>query len=258
MLSQDVKAMKAGDARPAFLLAREGRPIALFLVWAFPDRFLLTCDESAAPAARAHLDKYVIADDVAIGEPAGGCALFVGTLSADLAATPPEPGRFVEGESGLVVARRDFGRRPAYALADRGVLGRRVSSFVDLEAARVEEGVPAWGAEIDGRVLPTETGPMDAISTTKGCYPGQEPVIMSLHRGHPPTRLCRVSIEGDAVPARDEALLLDGRGAGRVTTAVETRDGVRALALVRHADAKEGASLRLASGAAVAVTQVLV
>ena len=50
MLSQDVKGMKTGDARPAFLLTREGRPVALLLVRALADRFLLSCDATAASA----------------------------------------------------------------------------------------------------------------------------------------------------------------------------------------------------------------
>ena len=47
----------------------------------------------------------------------------------------------------------------------------------DLERARIEAGMPAWGNEIDESILPAEAG-LDRthISFTKGCYPGQEPV----------------------------------------------------------------------------------
>lgn len=270
MLSQDVKGMATGDVRRAFLLTREGRPVALFLVWALNDRFLLTCADDAAPAARAHLERYVIADDVDIGSPFGFSVLSVGRATLPKA-DPIEPGRFVESP-GLFLGRQDVGTTPAYLSVSAGNGGNRLqNAFVlfgltvpdlrrldgELDALRVEEGVPAWGAEIDGRVLPTETGPMDAISTTKGCYPGQEPVVMSLHRGHPPTRLCRIAIDGDDVPARDAPLTLDGRPAGRVTTAVAAPAGVRALALVRHDVAKEGALL-LVGSADASVTRVLV
>jgi folate-binding protein YgfZ len=270
MLSQDVKGMKPFDARPAFLLTREGRPLALLLVWGLADRFLLTCHESSVGAARAHLEKHVIADDVTVGEPHGFVTRTFAPFPAEGGGIPPA-GRLVE-LGGVLVARRDVGTRTAFVTFQPAPLRLNRAQYAFLvgltpddlrrfdagfDALRVEEGVPAWGAEIDGRVLPTETGPMDAISTTKGCYPGQEPVVMSLHRGHPPTRLCRLSLEGDAVPARDEPLTVDGRAAGRVTTAVATPAGVRALALVRHASAREGAALRVGAAAAT-VTRVLV
>src|SRR6266511_3167757 len=47
----------------------------------------------------------------------------------------------------------------------------------ELERARIEAGVPAWGKELDDTILPGEAGlDQTHISFTKGCYPGQEPV----------------------------------------------------------------------------------
>ncbi|MBA3427136.1 MAG: hypothetical protein H0U07_00990, partial [Actinobacteria bacterium] len=41
-----------------------------------------------------------------------------------------------------------------------------------------------WGKEIDDRVLPAEAGLTDrAVSFTKGCYPGQEPIARLHYRG---------------------------------------------------------------------------
>ena len=80
----------------------------------------------------------------------------------------------------------------------------------DLERARIEAGVPAWGNEIDESILPAEAG-LDRthISFTKGCYPGQEPVARLHYRGHA-NRGLRV-LRMDA-PARRGAPL---RGQGR-------------------------------------------
>ena len=96
----------------------------------------------------------------------------------------------------------------------------------DLERARIEAGVPAWGNEIDESILPAEAG-LDRthISFTKGCYPGQEPVARLHYRGHANRGLRVLRI--DAPPGAD--LRYDGKVVGRVTSAVP---GV-ALAYVR-------------------------
>jgi tRNA-modifying protein YgfZ len=96
----------------------------------------------------------------------------------------------------------------------------------DLERARIEAGVPAWGKEIDDSILPAEAG-LDRthISFTKGCYPGQEPVARLHYRGHA-NRGLRV-LKMDAEPGSE--LRYGGKVVGRVTSAVP---GV-ALAYVR-------------------------
>jgi folate-binding protein YgfZ len=96
----------------------------------------------------------------------------------------------------------------------------------DLERARIEAGVPAWGTEIDDSILPAEAG-LDRthISFTKGCYPGQEPVARLHHRGHA-NRGLRV-LQVDAEPGAE--IRHQGKVVGRVTSAVP---GI-ALAYVR-------------------------
>jgi folate-binding protein YgfZ len=114
---------------------------------------------------------------------------------------------------------------------------------------RVAEGVPAWGYEVDERVLPNEAALESALSWSKGCYPGQEPVVMARHRGHPPHRLVRLAVDAPTPPPPDAPLVRDGRPVGRVTTAVRTREGVRALGYVRHALVREGDAFAVGDGA---------
>ena len=108
----------------------------------------------------------------------------------------------------------------------------------ELERARIEAGVPAWGKEIDESILPAEAG-LDRthISFTKGCYPGQEPVARLHHRGHA-NRGLRV-LRMDAPPGAE--LRYEGKSVGRVTSAVP---GV-ALAYVR-AEVPPDAELEIA------------
>jgi tRNA-modifying protein YgfZ len=87
----------------------------------------------------------------------------------------------------------------------------------ELERARIEAGVPAWGKELDDSILPAEAGLDEThISFTKGCYPGQEPIARLHNRGHVNRRL-RV-LEVEAATPGDE-ITHDGKIVGRVTSA---------------------------------------
>ena len=85
-------------------------------------------------------------------------------------------------------------------------------------------------------MLPAEAGLEErAISFTKGCYPGQEPVARLHYRGHPNRGLRVLELEGEDLPAYDAELTLDGKAVGRITSAVARRHGrVLALAYVRR------------------------
>jgi len=87
----------------------------------------------------------------------------------------------------------------------------------EVERARIEAGVPAWGKELDDSILPAEAGLDEThISFTKGCYPGQEPIARLHHRGHTNSGLRVLHIE--AQPG--DELVWDGKPVGRVTSAV--------------------------------------
>ena len=222
----------------------------------------------------------MIADDVAFADvsPSWAHLLLAGPRSPEAltAAGLPVPpnGRFlaatIAGSSGSVL-RLDLGDRAAFRVAvpaDRVAAARKAllavpgvspASEADLDVARIETMTPAWGAEVDERVIPNEAGLSASISWTKGCYLGQEVVVMAKHRGHPATLLCRLAVEGEAVPARGAALLQGDRRAGRVTTAGRgvLLPGVVALGLVRFDLAKAGASLTVEGTGARAVVSAV-
>ena len=85
---------------------------------------------------------------------------------------------------------------------------------------------------------------MRAISFTKGCYPGQEPVARLHYRGHANRSLRVLALDGDA-PPRDAELTYEGKAVGRVTSAIsDPETGVVALAYVRT-EVPEDAALEL-------------
>jgi tRNA-modifying protein YgfZ len=88
----------------------------------------------------------------------------------------------------------------------------------EFERTRIAAGVPAWGKELDDTILPAEAGLDEThISFTKGCYPGQEPIVRLRHRGHVNRKL-RV-LEVESADPGDE-IEHEGRTVGRITSAV--------------------------------------
>jgi tRNA-modifying protein YgfZ len=109
----------------------------------------------------------------------------------------------------------------------------------ELERARIETRVPAWGKELDETILPAEAG-LDRthISFTKGCFPGQEPIARLHYRGHANRELRVLDVEG-ARPG--DEVRFGEKAVGRVTSAV---DGL-ALAYVRT-EVPDGAEVDVA------------
>jgi folate-binding protein YgfZ len=216
MLSNDVT---AGDLVPALLLTPKGRLIAPVRVWRRgPDDFLLLTEPDLGEAVRATLLR----------------SRFAAKCEID-----------IEEHDSVVVSGKADGL-PGEIPGTVEVLDPGVEPMPDgdeLERARIEAAVPAWGTELDDSILPAEAGLDEThISFTKGCYPGQEPIARLHHRGHANRRLTVLDVE--AARPGDE-IVHDGKAVGRVTSAVP---GV-ALGYVR-VEVPEGAEVR--AGGAVA------
>ena len=256
MLTQDVKGLAAGEGRPSLFLTVRGRVVGDPFVWNLGGGHLLTLSGAAAEKTIPALERYVIADDVTFRDVTS--AWTTGIAPAAVAMPEVHAASFAFGS---VTARRllaPAGSSRAIEHAMRA-MGARELEGATLDAYRIEVGAPWFGAEIDDRILPNEAGLDESISWTKGCYLGQEPVVMAKHRGHPPTRLVRVEMEGRDMPMY-EALLLDGsKPAGRITTAARSADGtcVRALGFVRWDLGIAGRALTLEGGRAARIETAL-
>jgi tRNA-modifying protein YgfZ len=124
----------------------------------------------------------------------------------------------------LAIPTRDYGE-PAFEVLDAEV--EPTLNGDELERLRIEARTPLWGKEIDDRVLPAEAGLDErAISFTKGCYPGQEPIARLHYRGKVNRRLRVLEVDS----AEPGAEIRHGeKVVGRITSAVPGR----ALAYVR-------------------------
>jgi folate-binding protein YgfZ len=194
MVSNDVEALAEGETCDALLLTAKARVIApLRIRRRAADDFLLLTEPELGETVREELVRMRFAAKAEI---------------------EPE-----EHESWLVLGGDE--------VVDERPPGEEVSEE-ELERWRIESGIPRWGREIDDRILPAEAGLDEThISFSKGCYPGQEPIARQRHRGKVNRKLRVLEIDGEAEPG--DALSLDGKNVGRITSAVP---GV-ALAYVR-------------------------
>lgn len=224
-LTQDVKAMSPGEVRPAAGLSPKGRIVFLARVLALPDTLRLLVPFDAREGILAHLKKYVIFQKVAIADRSSDFALVglygpraAGIAAPDGAIALPQEGEF-SAES-LVPSERleDFQR----ILTDAGAA--RVTEAT-AEILRVEAGRPRFGSDVDTSHFPDEVGLDAAISTTKGCYVGQEIVARTRTYGRVNRRL--VGFRFPDGPVAAGALLKRPEEAepgkieqGRVTSAV--------------------------------------
>ncbi|CAB4723795.1 MAG: hypothetical protein F2934_09215 [Actinobacteria bacterium] len=104
---------------------------------------------------------------------------------------------------------------------------------------RVRAGWPAMGVEITDATIPGELPHVvaQAVSFTKGCYPGQELVErMDSRSAKAPRRAVLLPMPVGTVPG--DAVTVDGEQVGAVTSVATTTegngDGVLAIALVRR------------------------
>jgi aminomethyltransferase len=210
MLSNDVT---GGVLVPALLLTPRGRLIAPLRVWRRgPEDFLLLTEPELGEAVRAtllrsrfaakceiELEEHV--STIVFGEAEGLPGEIPGTVEViDLTV----PGT-VKTDAPNHGSSRDF-TVPGTVKTE------------ELERARIEAGVPAWGKELDDSILPAEAGLDEThISFTKGCYPGQEPIARLRHRGHVNRRLRVLEVES-ARPGDD--VMFEGKAVGRVTSVV--------------------------------------
>jgi folate-binding protein YgfZ len=148
------------------------------------------------------------------------------------------------------------------AVADKLIVaakqaGGRACGWQAFETARIEAGIPRFGADMDETNIPLECGiESRAVTYTKGCYIGQE-VINRIHSvGHVNRELRGLRLHDPAgaglpLPQRGDKLIFNGKEVGHVTSAVKSPVfGNIALGYVRREADQIGNELilRMAAG----------
>jgi folate-binding protein YgfZ len=215
IVTNDVEALAVGASVYALLLTPKGRPLAdMHVLRRATEEFLLLCEPDAHDVVASAVRRYRLASRATVDDARGAVAAvaLLGGSEAppgELVALAGPLGPELVGEPAAVAAAwsalRAAGAQPVGAEA--------------FEILRVERGAPRLGAELDEQVLPAEAGVVErAVSFSKGCFIGQEPVARLHYRGHPNRTLRRLVFAGGA-PQLPATIEVGGRDVGRVTSA---------------------------------------
>lgn len=226
-LTQDVRGLAAGQARPAAALTPQGKLRFVACLVALPDRLRLLLPAAWRRPALDHLRKFAAFQKVTVSDRSEE-QIEIGLYGPDARRLAAPPEGLALGAWGEFAAQWLVPRSRA---ADAEAQLRGAGSVeIDAQAAevlRVEAGRPRFGSDIDENNLPDEAGLDAAISGTKGCYVGQEIVARRRVYGRINRRLVGYRFPDGPVPAgaglRRSGIPGEGEQraqAGRVTSSV--------------------------------------
>jgi len=259
MSTQDLARLRPGQAAYTAFLTAKGHLVAEGHVLAEEGGLLLAVDPAALAEARAHLEKYVVMDDVEVADLSGALGVLpvLGPAAERRLASRGGARRVAGGRRGVPAV--DLWLPPPEAEALRAALAGEGLPALDepaLDALRILGGQARFGPDLDAARLPMEAGLTGAaISFTKGCYVGQEIVVRATARGQLQRGLVQLALPPDAGPGT--ALRAGGAEVGVVTSAADTPEGRVGLGYLRRAHWRAGERLAAGEGEA-RVRRVLV
>ena len=243
--TNDINGLNDGRSCEAFLTTVKARVLS--------HAFLSTSDQSLwldsladqEDAIFSHLDRYIITDDVKLAchsnDTAGFYVSGPATVNAlkiladrepqiqecFIATIAGEPVRIVRldlfGVPGVLMrAARSSAETIWQACVKQGMVAAGGSAF---EANRIAAGVPLAGVDLTEDHLAPEGGrTAQAISYTKGCYLGQEPIARINAMGHINRTLRSLSIDSEDAGLSADAVCgteieFSGKTVGRVSSA---------------------------------------
>jgi len=249
LFTQELKNLTAGDCLRTLWLNRQGRIDADLRVVELEGETFLDLDRNAAGRTIEGVDRFILAEDVAIEDATGAWrrlalhgpksgALLESLTGGDL----PEPGAVRESSiDGVraIIDRQDSLGAPGYELlieadgvasVDRALVGAgesdeslkfRRAGWLAVNIARIEAGWPLYLTDFGTDSIPNELGELlhDRVSFTKGCYLGQEVVARIHSLGKPKRALRSIKFEREVIGEGEEARTLQPATAASVLDA---------------------------------------
>jgi tRNA-modifying protein YgfZ len=276
LCTSDVKDLPVGGGCEAFLCTAKARVVAHVVAGYFhaddQDVLRLDVEPGMATAVLKHLDHYLISERVEFADRTSELAVLrvcgpnAGNVLREVTGDPiPDllAWHHVARKVGSLTAPVHVRRQaclaiPGYDLiAARTDVGRLRDALTALgtlaadpethEILRVEAGWPVYGVDMDDNRFVVEVGRTpQAISYTKGCYLGQEPIVMARDRGHVNRTLLGIKVAtGEAIP-RGARLFHGSDEVGQVTSSVTSpRLGAIALAYLKRGSQEPGTALTI-------------
>jgi len=262
--TNDVNQLTAGHACEAFLCDLKGRILGHVQIVAGEDHFRLIAVPGSAGVIVPHLRKYLLGAPVEIKDQSDELGLLclhgnglpeilttaTGT-SVDVALNQTQQVGS-EGSSLLVIGTDLLGESTFLISGDRDAVAalreQIPAQFLELgarelfELLRIEAGFPHCGRDLSSQdIAQTAARTSRAISFTKGCYLGQEPIARLDAMGHTTRELRGLLIHGKNVRVNDPVLVGEHE-VGTLTSVAYSpaRRASLALAKIRTSQAAPG------------------
>ena len=232
-LTNDVRKGTETSAIEACILNAKGKLDAHVFLTVEPEAFLLDADAGLKESLQSRLERYIIADDVKIEDVSDRLSIFH-FLDAGSAQFPKDSkivsaNRFGESGSDIWIEANEYDKlfhqwSAALALCDGDCA----------EIFRIEQGIPRWGRELTGEIIPVEASLEErCIDYEKGCYIGQETISRMKMSGQTNKRLCGlVSLDGSPlIPGMRLVATPENKEVGWVTSAMHSERLGKEIAL---------------------------
>lgn len=289
-VTNDVKKLRPGDGCYAAITTAKGKMESDVNIVCLAEELLLDFEPGLTGKITARLEKYIVADDVQIVDAAPHYGLLsvqgpkaeavVRSLNLfpEIPAGPLASVRISDPTLGeiylvhharlggngfdLFVPNHSLGAVADKVIAAASSAGGRAGGWMAFDTARIEAGIPRFGADMDETNLPLECGiESRAVVYNKGCYLGQE-IINRVHSfGHVTKELrgLRLADALPALPARGDKLFHAGKEIGYVTSAVKSPALGANIALghVRREANQIGTELTLLAAASETIAKVV-
>lgn len=251
--------LKPGQATAAYYLNVQGRPLAQFWVFQSFESTWLVCPQGQVESALQELDKMHFGEKLRMHDRSREWqgTLLVGSerdawLEQRLGKAPPAADWSFQSESDWMLCRFPFlasgsdlvwSKRPLFDDL------RDVSAQWDAERIQAARAWPSdWGEKTMLLEVADNTDYVDG----KGCYPGQEVVARTLHRGHINRHIGVIAGSG-AVPAAGVKLKAEDKDAGWISSAAAVDGDFVGLAFLRRDYWEPGTVLAREDGSTVTV-----
>jgi len=272
MTTNHVQQLTPGTGCYAFFLNAQGHIQADVNLLCLEDRFLLDTEPETRERMLRHLDKYIIADDVALEDATGSLACLAvegpsaSAVLAAIGALLPAADYANGAWNGAIVARVSETGEPGFRIfmpveSKTGWIARLESAGAvhatpdEARTLRLEHGKPRYGEDIFDTTLPQETQQMHAVHFAKGCYIGQEIVERIRSRGRVNRLLVQLEVAGEAPLAGGTKVTAGAGEAGEITSSAFSPALGKAVALAYVRAQYAAAATMLQAGGRAAIVK---
>jgi folate-binding protein YgfZ len=233
--TNNIKGLAVGHGCEAFFCTHTARVVGHGIVTRVEDeRFWIDADAAQRGTLFKHLDKHFISEQIELTDRSAEFEFLriVGEPMPAAATLQPLQIAKIEGEvwcrrfAGWAAPTFDVLGTPESVSAIRQRLldaGYRMGDDTMAETLRIEAGWPQFDVDMDNERFVVELDRIpQSISYAKGCYLGQEPIVMARDRGQANRKFLGLRLGSAEPPAAGSKVTKDGAEIGVVTSAIRS------------------------------------